>query len=548
MRAVLQLFVTFIFLCALGCGGGEGSSSSPPPTFTIGGTVAGLAAGTSVILKNNGGDSLTVSANGSFTFSTAVVSSSAYNVTVGTQPLKQLCTINAGAGTIQSANVNNVSVVCVPVYTVSGTVVNLIAGNSLVVQNNGGDDIAINSNSSFTFSTQLVSGSNYNVTIKAQAVNQRCYVKAGTGVVGSSDISNVIVRCPLVERLWSFGVGEDGNFPQAALIKASNGSFYGTTEFAGPNGWGAIYKFTPQASEMVLASFTGGTDGDRPRSGVIQGSDGNFYGTTSAGGTYALGTVFKLTPQGVLSVLTNFGAVNDGYQPVGGLIEGSDGNLYGTTSGGGLHLGGTMFKISKSGTRTTLWNFGSTSDGSNPISILAKGSDGAFYGTTSLGGTNGYGTVFKITPAGVETVLRRFNFSDGSSPNAGLTKGADGSFYGTTVAGGSVGGGTFFRITELGQHTVLWNFGDGSDGSFVNAGVVLGGDGQFYGTTTGGGRHGLGTIYKVTAAGVETILWDFANEGFSTKFELIEGDDGYFYGVTSGGGSADGGTIIRLIP
>ena len=174
-----------------------------------------------------------------------------------------------------------------------------------------------------------------------------------------------------------------------------------------------------------------------PEAGLVQGSDGNFYGTTYVGGANGDGTVFKTTPSGTLTTLYSF-AGSDGDTPVAGLVQSRDGNFYGTTSAGGVNDGGTVFKITPSGTLTTLYSFaGNGSDGANPFAELVQGSDGNFYGTTLSGGENNDGTVFKITPSGTLTTLYSFAGSDGDQAYAGLVQGSDGNFYGTTYAGGA---------------------------------------------------------------------------------------------------------------
>jgi uncharacterized repeat protein (TIGR03803 family) len=214
-----------------------------------------------------------------------------------------------------------------------------------------------------------------------------------------------------------------------------------------------LYAFTTFLSAQSLTtlySFAGSDDGGYPVAGLVQGSDGNFYGPTSAGGGHNLGTVFKITPSGTLTTLYSF-AGSDGEFPFAGLVQGSDGNFYGTTEQGGANDQGTVFKITPSGTLTTLYSFAG-SDGAEPFAGLVQGSDGNFYGTTQLGGlgpcTGGCGTVFKITPSGALTTLYSFAGSDGANPDAGLVQGSDGNFYGTTHQGGANNVGTVFRLSQ----------------------------------------------------------------------------------------------------
>src|SRR6478672_11347102 len=199
----------------------------------------------------------------------------------------------------------------------------------------------------------------------------------------------------------------------------------------------------------TLHSFNGG-DGRSPEATLVQGSDGNFYGTTPLGGAHAKGTVFKIDSTGSLTTLHSFsGFPADGAVPVAGLIQGNDGNFYGTTTVGGAHHKGTVFKIDAAGTFTTLHSFsGSPTDGANPVAALVQGNDGNFYGTTALGGTRSRGTIFNIDATGSLTTLHSFSGSpgEGALPFAGLVQGSDGKFYGTTALGGAHGAGTVFNL------------------------------------------------------------------------------------------------------
>jgi uncharacterized repeat protein (TIGR03803 family) len=222
----------------------------------------------------------------------------------------------------------------------------------------------------------------------------------------------------------------------------------------GPSSAGTVYKITPSGTFTSLHSFAG-SDGQFPFGTVIQGSDGNFYGTTNQGGTSGPGTVFKMDASEAVTTLHSFTGP-DGSQPYGGLIQGSDGNFYGMTTIGGASDKGTVFMITPSGALTTIHSFAG-SDGSLPFGELTHGSDGNFYGTTSQGGASfnpatfqsGYGSVFKITPAGVVTTLHSFAGSaanDGSNPYGGPIQASDGSFYGTTEGGGPSYAGVAYRI------------------------------------------------------------------------------------------------------
>jgi uncharacterized repeat protein (TIGR03803 family) len=296
----------------------------------------------------------------------------------------------------------------------------------------------------------------------------------------------------------------DGRSPQASLVQATDGNFYGTTEYGGAYGSGTVFKITTSGALTTLHSFDG-FDGSSPVAGLIQATDGNLYGTTVVGGGGACGwgTVFKLTPSGTLTTLHVF--CNDGgAYPRAGLVQGTDGNFYGDAP---YNACGTVFKITPGGTLTTLHSFGG-SDGTNPYAGLVQATDGNFYGTTQNGGTDGDGTVFKITPSGTLTTLHSFGGSDGANPYGGLVQGTDGNFYGTTFNGGNLsceapyGCGTVFRITPSGTLTTLYSFGTNSNSPA--AGLIQAADGSFYGTTFLGGNlscnapYGCGTVFSLT--------------------------------------------------
>jgi len=358
--------------------------------------------------------------------------------------------------------------------------------------------------------------------------------------------------------------GSDGNFYGTTELGGSNSSCSASISL---HGCGTVFKVTPAGVETVLYSFAGGSDGANPHAGLIQGSDGDFYGTTGHGGVnsscsasqYAsgCGTVFKVTPAGVETVLYSFAGGSDGSDPDAALIQGSDGNFYGTTGYGGSNSSctgtvlvgcGTVFKVTPAGVETVLHSFTGGGDGGVPDGLI-QGSDGNFYGTTADGGSNsicsasvsvyGCGTVFKVTPAGVETVLYSFTgVGDGIGPT-GLIQGSDGNFYGTTSDGGSslISNGAVFKVTPAGVETVLYSF-FANDGADPGAALIQGSDGNFYGTTELGGSTGVGTLFKITPAGVETMLYSFTGGGDGgVPNGLIQGSDGNLYGTTEIGGA-----------
>ena len=321
----------------------------------------------------------------------------------------------------------------------------------------------------------------------------------GTANGGDDGVGTVFRVTPQGEptTLYSFTGGVDDGAPNSGLVEGTDGNFYGTTY--GVNGHaGTVFRLTPAGVLTTLHSFSG-SDGDSPLAGLVQGSDGNFYGTTSLGGANFDGTVFRVTPAGAFTLLHSFGGTDfgDGFYVYAGLVQGSDGNFYGATSAGGSGGGGTVFKITPAGALTTLCSL-PTSSG-NQIGTLALGRDGNFYGVSYSDGynANDAGSVFQVTPAGVLTVLHTFDGSDGYQPNAPLVQGGDGNLYGTTAGSGIAGSdGTVFQITPAGMLTTLYRFTGGIDGAYP-ATLIQGSDGSLHGTAGAGGADADGTIFNL---------------------------------------------------
>jgi uncharacterized repeat protein (TIGR03803 family) len=349
--------------------------------------------------------------------------------------------------------------------------------------------------------------------------------------------------------LFSFA-DTNGELPKGALVQATDGNLYGATIQGGANcppyGCGTIFKITPSGSLITLHSFDG-TDGTSPNA-LIQATNGNFYGTTDSGGANGRGTVFEITPSGALTTLVSFN-LTDGANPEAGLIQATDGNFYGTTSRGGANklcpprrtlTCGTVFKITPSGTLTTLASFGEEG-GSVPFSPLIQATDGNFYGTTPS-------TVFKVTPSGTLTTLAIV-----SSSYAGLVQATDGNFYGTTEYGGNAatcdgGCGTVFKVTPSGTLTTLLSFTNSAN---PVAALIQATDGNLYGTTgVGGANHncggtapgpvGCGMVFKVTLSGTLSTLFSFdSTDGSGPQAALVQATDGKFYGTTAVGGASE---------
>ncbi|MFZ0997370.1 MAG: choice-of-anchor tandem repeat GloVer-containing protein, partial [Candidatus Sulfotelmatobacter sp.] len=373
------------------------------------------------------------------------------------------------------------------------------------------------------------------------------------------------------------GTNHHGAGLQMSLVQGRDGDLYGTTDGGGTNGEGTVFKIGPGGALTTLHSFNSiEGEGRLPCAGPVQATDGNFYGTTEQGGANDYGTVFKITPGGELTTVHSFNGT-DGIYPCAPLVQASDGSFYGTTSYGGAHDScppdsfgtegcGTIFKITPGGTLTTLHNF-NFADGGNSFAGLVQATDGNFYGTTSSGGEGatlqdvGCGTVFKITPSATLTTLHNFDAGGGCSPQAGLVQGTDGNFYGTTSrGGGSVAYGSIFKISAGGKLSTLHNF-DFTDGYFPYAGLVQAINGNFYGTTTGGGNNcpqsfigSCGVVFTITPMGTFAILHSFQTfaGGFNPYGGLVQATKGSIYGTTTFGGNQDCyagngcGTVFRL--
>jgi uncharacterized repeat protein (TIGR03803 family) len=375
--------------------------------------------------------------------------------------------------------------------------------------------------------------------------------------------------------------GTHGGGPESSPIQGSDGYLYGTTFAGGSHRFGTVYKMDLSGHLTTLYNFCSQTncaDGSFPLGSLVEGNDGNFYGTTSQGGAHNVGTVFVISGAGSFNVLHSFAVDGQGFNPFAGLVKGSDGNFYGTTESGGNgggQQGGTVFKITSAGVLTTLYKFcsvGACSDGKFPAAPLVQANDGNFYGTTTAGGndscTLACGTVFKITPNGTLTTIHLFSQSDGAEPQAGLVQASDGNLYGTTWTGGSASGcgrqsgtgcGTIFKITLGGTFTSLYSLCQQSnctDGLNPYYGSLLqASNGSLYGTTWQGGSdnscpNGCGVLYRWDLAGHFTTVHSFIRltDGASPFSGVIQANDSGLYGTTNYGGGGNGtgqGTIYR---
>jgi uncharacterized repeat protein (TIGR03803 family) len=584
--AYYRLALVVLFSFALGaCGGGGGGKGGSSPSFTIGGTVTGLASNQQIVLRNNSADALKTTADGPFTFATAVADGGSYSVNVQTQPAGQTCVVTNGTGSNVVANIRNVAVSCsTNTYVVGGSLKGLDGLQQVSLQNNGGDTLTLMTNGSFVFSVPVAYGGAYRVSVSLQPSQQFCKVSQGSGTV-AGPVTSVQILCGSDETVLHEFTGMDGATPKGNLIMDKAGNLYGTTYFGGSGtGHGNVFELSPTGVDSVLYTFGGGNDGAGPRGGLIMDNAGNLYGTTSIGGAGSCaagcGTVFKLTlaTGGGYSktVLYSFTGGSDGGGPDSGLIMDGAGNLYGTTSSGsgdgvtGTTFAGTVFRLSPvSGggyTESVLHVFqnGVGNDGTYPAGGLIMDKMGNLYGTTSSGGSLDSGAVFELSPAVdgsyAESLLYSFGANgpggmDGLYPSSGVVFDSANNLYGMTVSGGSNYFGTVFKLSPAtgGGYTesILYDFsGMNDDGGNPSGGIIIDGTGNLYGTTQVGG--GAGTVFKLapTSNGdyTGTILYSFLNgpDGADPGASLVMDNAGNLFGTAQAGGIYNLGNVFEI--
>ncbi len=358
----------------------------------------------------------------------------------------------------------------------------------------------------------------------------------------------------------NFSNGNNPSTPNGVtLIQGPDGNFYGTTNGGGSAGQcGTVYQLTPTGTVTTLHSFTYNIDGCDLTSGVTMGSDGFLYGTTHF-------TIFKISLSGAFTLL--YTTTGNGPNLINGLIQASDGNFYGTSSEGGTAPQGTIFRMTPASALTVLVNFPDPKLGTGPKGPLIQASDGNLYGTTASGGGGAAGTVFKMTLGGTTSVLHTFcstmsngNCLDGSLPWNGLLQASDGNLYGTTQAGGTGGPGghgIIFRLTLGGALTALYSFCPVTacpDGNTPEGALIQGKDGNFYGVTSSGGMFNQGgTVFQLTPSGQLTTLHQFCSQpecadGSNPEGALLQASDGTLYGATNTDGPNGFGTVFSLVP
>jgi uncharacterized repeat protein (TIGR03803 family) len=368
-------------------------------------------------------------------------------------------------------------------------------------------------------------------------------------------------RAERAKLVYGFKHGSDGEYPVSEIITDASGDIFGTTSLGGAYNFGAVFELLPSGQEKLLHVFTDGDDDGEPLSGLISDAQGNLYGTTVFGGAGGNGTLFKIAPDGTETVLHAFAGGNDGAAPFDRPLLDSKGNLFGTTTqGGGEHCGmygcGSVFEVTPQGKEKILYSFlgrdEGSGDGETPAASLIQDKTGNLYGTTERGGSAGWGTVFRVSPRGHEAVLHAFSpSSDGGLPVGGLVADKAGNLYGVTACCGANDGGTVFKVTPDGVFTVLHAFAGGTDG-MAPYGLTIDDKGNLYGTTVEGGgtgcpNEGCGTVFKITPDGAETVVYAFGDgkKGASpSRSPLLH--RGYIYATAQYGGAQDLGTVIKV--
>lgn len=395
------------------------------------------------------------------------------------------------------------------------------------------------------------SGTSALTLLDALPANAGAYSVVVSNSLGSTASSNAALSIipstapgAALSTLYSFSGGADGGNPNG-LMQDTNGIFYGTTQNGGTDDSGTVFQITIDSGLTTLVLFDDiGSDAYTPGAALVQGPDGNLYGTTENGGTLGWGTVFRTTTNGALSTVANFN-LYDGFTPASDLIVGSDGALYGAAAFS-ANSDGTVYRVTTNGTFTTLTTFYGA-DGNEPNALI-QAANGSFYGTTFEGGANGNGTIFELATNGALTSLASFNYTNGGSlPYDSLLQTSDGNFYGTTFEGGAYGYGEVFEMSPLGEVTTLYSFTGQSDGAHPAAALILGTDGNFYGTTVYGGAFQDGTVFRLAPDGTLVSLAQFDGyDGANPVSRLVQGTDGNLYGTTFEGGTNNMGVVFQI--
>lgn len=363
----------------------------------------------------------------------------------------------------------------------------------------------------------------------------------------------VSAQAGTLQTLHTFTDVAHGTNPIGSLIKDEGGNLYGATIYGGASGGGTVYRVSPDGTHTILHSFGSSTGGGgHPYAGVVRDSQGNFFGMAADGGAHSAGVVFKLAPDGTYTVIHDFG--DDGTFPEDGLIIDRRDHLFGMASHGGHWLSGAVFEITPKNKFNVLYTFRGRKDGSWPAGEPVKDKEGNLYGSASEEGPKNYGEVFKLAPDGTKTVLHAFRSGDdGWSPMGPLILDKNGTLYGTVYGGGAGGLGTIFRIDAAGKFKVIYSVTRDTGGAGPDSGVVMDKTGALYGALPFGGDQtcepGCGALFKIAPDGTFSIIHAFTgHEDGGVPNGLLLDAQGNLYGTTSRGGSQDHGTVFVLRP
>jgi uncharacterized repeat protein (TIGR03803 family) len=368
------------------------------------------------------------------------------------------------------------------------------------------------------------------------------------GASGYGTVFELLKGSGTITTLASFGATSGAN-PAGALVMDGSGNLYGTTLTGGAPNTGTVFELAKGSATITTLATFNGANGADPSAGLLRDAGGNLYGTTYGGGSSGYGTVFEVAQgSGAVSTLASFNATK-GNLPQAGLIVDANGNLYGTTSGGGAFNDGTVFEVAAgTGTVTVLASFNGT-DGAVPAGALVIDALGNLYGTTALGGTRGCGAVFELAAgSGTITTLASFYAAKGQYPQGSLVMDTAGNLYGTAFASGAADDGTVWELPQgATKITTLASF-NGADGQYPQAGLTADTHGNLYGTTTQGGAAGDGTVFKVAAgSGTVTTLASFnGTNGANPQGDLVVDSGGDVYGAAATGGAAGDGTVFEV--
>jgi len=546
-----------------GCGS---SGSSGGGAYSLGGTVAGLSEGAQVTLLNEGTNPVTVMRSGTFKFPGMLASASRYEVTVGTPPAGQACSVAGGSGSVSSANVANVVVTCADRAFALGGSIRGLSSAGLVLAN-GSDTLAVTAGATqFTLPQPVAYSSSYGVVVKTQPQGSVCAIQGGSGTMPAAAVSSVFVNCaPQGPDTYSVG-GTVSGLWATGLVLANGSDLLAVPQRAGvftmPDTLSAgthydIVVQTQPGGLTCLVSNGSGTIGTSSVNDVAVSCGASAYtlggsvsGLSLSGLLLANGTD-RLAVQANALSFTMPTAVAPG-TPYELIVQAHPVTVgCGVTNGSGTMGGADVDNVQVAcgaGHESTAYTLAPASgDGSTAYGSLLLGSDGNFYALTYIGGTSGLGALIRIAPDGTEAIVHSFAGADGANPHGTLIQASDGNFYGLTAYGGDNNAGVMFRLGSDGSFAVLHSFGSVAGAQNPYGSLLQASDGNLYGLSVNGGANGQGAFFRMGLDGSETVLHSFAGSDGATPFgSLVQASDGNLYGMTTAGGSAGSGTVFRM--